>query len=187
MRSKFIRFAVLVFSTWMIFVRDSRAADRFPVCPNVDGTYYQANLFPRFADANNRLVLADLTTGENVITLAEELPYVYDFVWSPDCRYLIGHSAGYEQCAPGLIIWDAVTGEQKLSENWFCDGLGDGYPRIFWKQDNSAALISEWYEGWNSQGSSGQRFIWYPEAGEQIFLNITGIEPNFFRIYWDNA
>ena len=31
----------------------------------------------------------------------------------------------------------------------FCDRRQTGYPRFFWKPDNTAVLIAEWYSGWN--------------------------------------
>jgi hypothetical protein len=187
MRAKSILLLILVIFRLINFAPHSRAQDRLPVCDHPEGAYYQPNLFPRFADSNNRLVLADLTTGENTITLAEELPYIYDFVWSPDCHYLIGYANGYGDCYPGLIIWDAVTGERKLSKGGFCDYGADSYPRVFWKPDQSAVLLSEWYRAWNSEGSSGKSIIWYPTSGQEVLLHVTGIQPNLFQVYWDDA
>lgn len=113
-------------------------------CDNPNGAYYRANLFPHYTGINYRLSLDDWTTGEEVVLLTESLPYSFLFDWSPDCRYLIGYSEGKDNCTPGLIIWDAESGEQKLTADGFCnDSFISRHPHFFWRPDSSAILVSE--------------------------------------------
>ena len=144
------------------------------LCQNANGAYYRAGLFPQFKDTNNRLVLANWNTGETVLTLAESLPYQYRFEWSPDCHYLIGISLHYydwlARCDAGLFAWDAVSGEQKLAVNRFCDNVVASRPRIFWRPDATAALFSEWCSVSGVAYSCGTRFIWYPQTDQRVDL-----------------
>ena len=114
-RLKVLIVAVLTLFFYVLFAPlTSHAAQRdMPqFCDNPNSAFYRANLFPHYTGLNYRLSLDDWSTGEEVVLLAESLPYSFLFSWSPDCRYLIGYSEGKDNCAQGLIIWDAVSGEQ---------------------------------------------------------------------------
>lgn len=179
-----MRFALVILL--IVFAQPTSAQQfQLSLCPYTEGAYYQPNLFPRYSGGG--LELADWSTGETVRTLAEELLYSYEFSWSPDCHYLVGHSVGYDACTLGLIVWDAVNGDQKLARDRFCDSLLGGYPRSFWRTDTTAVLFTEWYNGWNSEGSAGHRFIWYTVSNHSVPLQVTGSQPSFFQVYWDDA
>lgn len=187
MRFKLLLIALCLVGSAAILNRTAAQSYQPPLCPNQNAAYYRPNLFPRHTNADNRLELADWSTGETVMTLEDTLPYTYSFSWSPDCRYLVGRSIGYENCNPGLLIWDAASGERKLTLRGFCDTLTDGKPVGFWRADSTAVLLTEWYDGWNSSGSWDTRLIWYPESNTRVDLQITGVNPNLFQVDWDDA
>jgi hypothetical protein len=134
-------------------------------------------------------VLTDPQTDQVVHT--EALPYRFAIEHSPDCRFLIGHSMGYYDCSPGLIIWNATSGERMQAFNGFCDTSFTTFPRVIWKSDGSVAILSEWYRSANSTGSHGQRYLWYPENNSIIQLeNETDWQTprmSLFQVEWDDV
>lgn len=138
-------------------------------------------------DNNYSVSFIQPATGETVHT--DQLPYHFMFSYSPDCRFLIGQSTSYKRCNPGLIIWDATTGERRQTFQRFCDRVLFGYPHIIWRPDNTVAIISEWRTTANSQRSDGHRYLWYPDSNQLIELQINHPEGeiNLFQTFWDDA
>lgn len=83
---------VLSFGISLTQAQDNGLASDDPpyYCPNKDGAFYQANLFPRYDINTHSLVLIDATTNQPVRTLDTFDDNVRIINWSPDCRYLAG-------------------------------------------------------------------------------------------------
>lgn len=143
------------------------------------------NLVPGFT-GDNRLVLTDWNTGEQVQVLDANLPYRYGFHWSPDCRFLLGHSLPFRACNPGVIVWNVASGVKIFEANGFCDGNYGKYPRFFWSPDNSVVLLAQWNKGtFTTEYSLGRGILLYPDTGQYFELKATSFEPSLNQIYWD--
>ncbi len=146
-------------------------------------------LSPRLGN-DLQLALVDPQTNQTVRT--EQIPYQFAFEHSPDCRFLIGHSTGFGDCGPGLIIWNATSGEQMQSFTGFCDGGASTYPHVIPIPDSPAVLISEWYRGWTASLSWNTRYLWYPDSNQLVRLiespwSWRSINASLFQVAWDNA
>ncbi|MBW4439378.1 MAG: hypothetical protein KME04_19710 [Pleurocapsa minor GSE-CHR-MK-17-07R] len=153
-----------------------------------DGTTDCPTLSPRL---NNDLQLSLIDPQTNQVVHTETLPYAYTFRYSPDCRFLFGNAIGYRDCGPGLIIWNAVSGERMQSFNGMCDTGGTTFPRVIWKPDNSVAIISEWYRGRLAANfSTTDRYLWYPDRNQLILLESEGssyeVQPSLLQVEWDD-
>lgn len=141
---------------------------------------------------DSQLELVDPQTFQIVRT--EQLLYPFDFEHSPDCRFLIGHSTGYGDCTPGLIIWDATSGERMQTfDRWFCDIAGTTFPHLIWRPDNTAAIISDWLRVWSVTYSSRNRYLWYPDGNQLVPLEAEDywawdtVRPTLTQVEWDDA
>ncbi|MFN8531861.1 MAG: hypothetical protein U0670_24915 [Anaerolineae bacterium] len=128
----------------------------------------------------------------NQVVRTEQLPYPFAFEHSPDCRFLIGHSTGYGDCEPGLVIWNATSGERMQTLTGFCDTLADAFPHFIWRPDNTAVVISEWYRGWTTSFSWGDRYLWYPDSNQLVPLVQKDylpyrVQASLFQVEWDDA
>jgi len=164
------------------------------ICPNMTGEFYRPNYVPIYDGVNKRLLIVDWNTGAEISILKQNIEFPYLFSWSPNCRYLIGRVGDYHnwnECRDldALVIWDSTTTEIVLNLKGLCDTLGDSFPRIYWKPDSSMALITNWFNGWNSEGSSPPRFIWHTDKNELIEIKLKPefvYGPNMFQVEWDD-
>ncbi|MBK8025443.1 MAG: hypothetical protein IPK19_29625 [Chloroflexi bacterium] len=128
--------------------------------------------------------------GTREIIRRDILPYMYNFEYSPDCRFVIGHSLGYDACFPGLIIWDAATGERLREFRGMCNELLSAYPRLFWRPDNAAVLVSTWYRSATYEGSTHPQFIWTPATDRMVELeqpyDYQRVYADLYQVYWDD-
>jgi hypothetical protein len=162
----------------------------------VNSTYGQGSetattcqaLIPRL---NHTFLLRFTEPRTNQQVAIEQLAYHYTFRYSPDCRFIIGNSTGVGDCNPGLIIWNANTGERMQAFTGFCDTTNTTYPHLIWKPDYSAVVISEWYRGWNASFSWQDRYLWYPNTNQLVLLEDDSeqfvVEPTLFQVEWDEA
>jgi len=124
----------------------------------------------------------------------DDVPYQFMIDHSPDCRWLIGYATRYfavlddaENCEPGVIIWDALTGIRLQEFDSMCDTSLSGYPRFIWKPDNTALIISRWQD-FPTTGSTAPRVLWYPNNNQLINLaDIQYKRVNLINVLWDDA
>jgi hypothetical protein len=86
-------------------------------CPYEQGVYYQAILFPRYEPQNQRIVLADWSTGADVRELATGISAqeIEMGRWSPECQYFsasVGIQDEHGVMLWDTYVWDTVNGEQ---------------------------------------------------------------------------
>ena len=133
------------------------------------------------------LTFSHALTGE--IVREQQLPYSFNIELSPDCRFYIGRSRIKDHCEPGLIIWEATTGTERLRRDDFCDTMLTSYPLMRRNDDMSVAIISEHLSRDNMQGGGGQQFFWFPATNQQVSLKRAegnyGMDADLRQVSWD--
>jgi hypothetical protein len=168
-------------------------------CPNANGAYYQAGVFPRFDAATRSLVLVD-ANGATIRTLDHIEQNVRIINWSPDCRYLtgalgvIGRYESGESRSSGedyvnwdsrqeLVIWDVYSGQRLTS--LVRAGGGSFLPSnlVRWSPQSDRALIATAYYG---------HFLWRADSQAVTELEradlggwYRGYSMN--QLYWDTS
>lgn len=126
-----------------------RASDGMPYnCEYMEGAHYRPNAVPHFEPLNDRLVLVDWTTGQDIFEVEGGIsePVVRVMSWSHDCRYLSG--------LVGTGRWVEAENAQYEFE-W----LGGQDGRIDWDDDYPRQII-----------------IWDTVVGGRVFARETGPE-----------
>jgi WD40 repeat protein len=121
-------------------------------CEYVGAAYQLPGVFPRYEANNQRLVLVNWNTGEDVrvIETALAAPEFQITGWSPDCRFLTGAIGAADET--GLVYWDTVIWDTTISARagTFEDARRVPYP-LTW-DPTSAYLLVETRNGalvWN--------------------------------------
>lgn len=132
----------------------------------------QCNTLRAEIDDNHLISFIRPDTGE--VVRQEQMKDDFWFSYFPDCRFIRGQSRGYN-CLPGMVIWDANSGEPlQVFNHEQCRG-----GRTLWKPDNTAVFM--WRSG-----------IWHPDRNHLVRLDTTRISqapyiwPNFEQVYWDD-
>jgi WD40 repeat protein len=155
-------------------------SDDIPTCPNENGVFYQANLFPRFEAYNQRLVLVDWSTGAEVRELATGLTGYTNYYlqnWSPECQYLVMGFAKQGEDGTELwdsYVWDLLSGQQIAS---FSDARLSPYP-ISWDTNSSRLMVETRFGA----------YLWYFDGSEVWVTSEADYNARSFRagtLRWD--
>lgn len=143
--------------------------DDIPFCSDTQGAYYQPDIFPRYEYHNNRFLLVNYQTGEEVQILSENLETDSFWIvsWSPGCRYI---TAAVNQ-QRDYYIWDTSNGQ--------LIGSVERGRRLYWRTGLTHALIE----------TPNGAILWDMNTNHQILLEAPYDEwdgRNFRTFTWDN-
>jgi WD40 repeat protein len=133
-------------------------------CPNKDGAYYKAGLFPRYEYRNKRLVLVSWNTGKTVqeVETSLDASHLNVMNWSPDCHYMA--AALGEFGATSTVIWDMTSGQRMGS---FANA------GLRWSPDGAQAIVS------NKEGLA----LW--TVGQDKAIKMTDFRGDDYISRWD--
>jgi hypothetical protein len=133
-------------------------------CPYTYGVYYQESHFPRYEAHNQRLVLADWISGNDIVVLATEVTSAQVEIegWSPECQYLsVSYGSPDEQ---NVMIWDTVIYDVSagIPITTFEDARHIPFP-LTWDTNSTQVLVE------TRLGA----YLW-KISGEQVWLTSNG-------------
>jgi hypothetical protein len=184
---------------WLTLIISILSDDPPYPCPNANGAYYQAGVFPRFDAATRSLVLVD-ANGATIRTLDHIEHNLRIINWSPDCRYLtgalgvIGRYESGESRSSGedyvnwdsrqeLVIWDVYSGQRVTS--LVRAGGGSFLPSnlVRWSPQSDRALIATAYYG---------HFLWRADSQAVTELERADLGGwyrgySMDQLYWDTS
>ncbi len=163
----FVLISFVILFSGVHFLR--AAGDGIPDnCENIDATYYQPTIFPRYELQNTRFVLVDWISGADVKVLESGLATNAFWIigWSPDCRYLVAAV----NASRDYYVWDTVDGRRI--------GLIPQARRIDWSPNSGVAVV---------QSDTGA-YLWQFPANIQVLLT-SQFNPitkrNFTALNWN--
>ncbi|MEP6988134.1 MAG: hypothetical protein ABI970_21200, partial [Chloroflexota bacterium] len=158
--------AMVVVSAGIMAVgaQDDATAVLRDACPNTEGAYYKAGLFPRYEYRNKRLVLVSWNTGKTVeeVETSLDASHLNVMNWSPDCHYMAAALGEFGHTS--TVIWDVTNGQRVGS---FANA------GLRWSPNSQQAIVS------NSDGLA----LW--SVGQDKAVKLTNFRGDDYTSRWD--